>query len=76
MTDLLIRDVDDKLVEQLKKLAKSHGRSLQAELKQLIAGAAKYSMPEMRRCAEESLARYDNTKLPDSSKLIREDRDR
>ena len=39
MAQLLIRQLDDKLVERLKKQAKEHGRSLQSEVKTILEEA-------------------------------------
>ena len=39
MPDLLVRGVDDELVQALKKRAGAHGRSQEAELRAILAAA-------------------------------------
>ena len=39
MADLLVRGVDDALVQALKKRAGAHGRSQEAELREILAAA-------------------------------------
>ena len=39
MAQVLVRQLDDKLVERLKKRAKEHGRSLQLEVKAILEEA-------------------------------------
>jgi len=53
MPDLLVRGVDDDLVQALKKRAGAHGRSQEAELRAILA-AALLSLP--RRNLAELLA--------------------
>lgn len=47
MAKVIIEDLDQELIERLETLAKERGRSLQAELKQILEAAApKQSSPE------------------------------
>ena len=77
MTQILVRQLDDKLVERLKKRAKEHGRSLQSEVKTILEEAA----PDYEG-AWERIAKLKNTlnragrTFSDSTPLIREERDR
>lgn len=77
MTTLTIRNVDSKLVKQLKVQAKRNHRSLEAELreiiKQSIAPDVKSILREMRRIRAMTPRGRPQT---DSTLLIREDRDR
>jgi len=50
MADLLVRDVDDALVQALKKRAGAHGRSQEAELRAILAAALQ--SPPRRNLAE------------------------
>ena len=50
MADLLVRGVDDDLVQALKKRAGAHGRSQEAELRAILAAALQ--SPPRRRLAE------------------------
>lgn len=78
MANLTIRNVDNTVVERLKRNAKRNGRSLEAEVRELLRQAAE------RKTREELLAAADRiaamtpkgVKQTDSAELIREDRDR
>ena len=78
MANLTIRNLDDRVVERLKHKAKQNGRSLEAEVRELLKQAAD------RKTREELLAAADRiaamtpkgVKQTDSAELIREDRDR
>ncbi|HEX2528332.1 MAG TPA: hypothetical protein VHL31_18780 [Geminicoccus sp.] len=41
MATILVRNVDDWVVARLKELAKAHGRSMEAEVRAVLAEAAK-----------------------------------
>jgi antitoxin FitA len=79
MANLTIRNLDDAVVEALKARAKQHNRSLEAEVRQILADEA-----ERKRRLEERVARADRiaamtpkgVKQTDSTDLIREDRER
>ncbi len=74
MTDFLIRNLDPHVLDQLKKRAEQHGRSLQAEVHDTLKRSVRLSKAE-------SIARAEafRNQLPvsttDSTDLIREDRD-
>ena len=76
MANLLIRDLDDDVVNQLKVAAKAHGRSLQAEIHDALQRAGTRSLAETRRLSRRWMKRLRDTTLSDSTALIREDRDR
>jgi len=74
--DFLI-EIDDEAYERLKARAEGNGRSLEEEVRAILERAAdEYSLAE----AEEALARvralFAGQTLPDSTDLIREDRER
>lgn len=77
MAQVLVRQLNDKVVERLKKRAKEHGRSLQSEVKTILEEA----VPDYER-AWKRIAKFRKTleqsrrKFSDSATLIREDRDR
>ncbi len=77
MAQILIRNLDEKLVGRLKKQAKGHGRSLQAEAKRILEEAAPDYEEVWRRIdrLRNKLKRSGRT-FSDSAELIREDRDR
>ena len=78
MANLTIRNVEDSVVERLKSKAIQSGRSLEAELREVLRQAAN------RKSREEMLAAADRiaamtpkgVKQTDSAELLREDRDR
>jgi len=78
MANLTIRNLDDSVVIRLKEKAAQSGRSLEAELREILKQAA------TRRTRENLLAAADRiaamtpkgVKQTDSAELIREDRDR
>jgi plasmid stability protein len=77
MAQILIRHLDDKLVARIKKRAKAHGRSLQAEAKRILEEAAPDYEEVWKRIDRfrNKLKRSGRT-FSDSAELIREDRDR
>jgi len=78
MANLTIRNVEDSVVERLKDKAAQSGRSLEAEVREVLKQAAH------RRTREEMLAAADRIAAmtpkgvtqTDSAILLREDRDR
>ncbi|MFQ6018914.1 MAG: Arc family DNA-binding protein [Kiloniellaceae bacterium] len=77
MANLTIRNLDDAVVEKLKARAKAHHRSLEAELRALLSEAAsRPSREEFRKRAERIAAMTPDAEQTDSTKIIREFRDR
>ncbi|MFQ5618174.1 MAG: ribbon-helix-helix protein, CopG family [Rhodospirillales bacterium] len=77
MANLTIRNLDDKVVERLKKKAKDNGRSLEAELRELLKQAANRKSPEeLLAIADRISAMTPDVEQTDSTKIIREFRDR
>ena len=77
MAQVLVRQLDDKVVDRLKKRAKEHGRSLQSEVKTILEDA----VPDYERAWKriDSLRlrlKRSSRKFSNSADLIREDRDR
>ena len=77
MPDLLIRNLDPKVVSDLKRVASENGRSVQAEVQRILES-------EMRRRrlrdgfwerAAELRSRFEGPVQSDSTDLIRQDRD-
>ena len=78
MTDVLIRDLDDDVVDRLKVRAERNGRSLQAELKRLVEINARVSEEGFWKRVDD-LAEAINEPgktFTDSVELLREDRQR
>ena len=78
MANLSIRNVDDNVVERLKKKAKDNGRSLEAELRELLKQAANRKSPEELLAIADRISAMtpDDVEQTDSTKIIREFRDR
>lgn len=76
MANILLRDVDEDVLKHLKELAKTNGRSLQAEIQQILQDATVINMARTRRMSDKWLKRLANTTQSDSTDLIREDRER
>ena len=77
MANLSIRNVDDKTVAILKRRAKAHNRSLEAELRHILAGAARPSaVTDLAALAERIAALTPDIPQTDSTEMLREDRRR
>ncbi|MEK7678775.1 MAG: Arc family DNA-binding protein [Deltaproteobacteria bacterium] len=79
MAQVLVRDLDEEVVESLKRRAKQGGRSLQSEVKFILEQAAeepRVDMETARKICEEFRRRFKGRKFPDTVELIREDRER
>jgi plasmid stability protein len=78
MAQILIRNLSKKTVTGLKRNAKAHKRSLQAEAKLTLDDAVAYSvkMERARKSIDRLRRMFEGRTFPDSAELIREDRDR
>ena len=79
MAQILVRNMDEEVIERLKKRAKEDGRSLQTEVKSILEKAAyepRVDMETARKMCEEFRRKFKGRKFPDTVELIREDRDR
>jgi plasmid stability protein len=80
MAQILVRNLDEAVVQKLKERARREGRSLQAEVCGILARAAEepppMDMAEARRLMAEIRSRFKGRTFPDSAELIREDRER
>ena len=75
MANVLVRDLDDGVLRQLKAAAKAHGRSLQAEIHAVLQNASVRSLAETRRVSGLWLKRLRTSSHTDSAAMIRVDRD-
>ncbi len=78
MTNVLIRDVPEEVLNRLKIMAKSHNRSLQQELKVFLKNTVIQSSSEIFQKMSEirKKLRRKSIRFTDSTKLLREDRAR
>jgi plasmid stability protein len=75
MANVLVRDLDDEILKRLKGAAKAHGRSLQAEIHDVLHRASTRNLAETRRLSAKWLKRLRSSSQSDSAIIIREDRD-
>ena len=76
MAQVLVRQLDNKVVARLKKRAKEHGRSLQSEVKTILEEAVPdYEQAWKRIDALRSRLKRSGRTFSDSTELIREDRE-
>jgi antitoxin FitA len=76
MAQVLIRDLDPKLVDRLKDRAREHGRSLEAELRSILEWAASADLADARALAARIRRRLSGRRHSDSAALVAEDRRR
>ena len=75
MANLLVRNLDDDVLKELKAAAKAHGRSLQAEIHEVLRNASARRRAQTRGLSARWLKRLRGSTQSDSAALIREDRD-
>jgi plasmid stability protein len=76
MAQVVIRGLDAEVVEKLKERAQRSGRSLEAELRFVLRQAASEDYASARAAVERVRALFEGRRFTDSTKLVREDRDR
>ncbi len=78
MAQVLVRDLDEKVVKRLKARAVRRGRSLQVELKAILEQAARSDtdMARFKRLAAKMRRELAGRKHSDSGELQAEDRER
>jgi len=76
MAQVLVRQLNDKVIERLKIRAKEHGRSLQSEVKTILEEAVPDYEAAWKRITKfrKTLKKSGRT-FSDSATLMREDRD-
>lgn len=85
MTQLLLEDLNPALISQLENLARTHGHSLQEEIKCILQQSIRSQLRFRRTGGDRERARetvakvqamYARQAFSDSAELIREDRER
>lgn len=78
MATVTIRNIDESVVKKLKTQAKANNRSLEAELRELLSTEVRKreQMRRFRATAARIAAMTPDVPQTDSTRLIREDRDR
>ena len=73
MAQVLVRDLQAETVSRLKERARRHGRSLQAELKDLLENASRQSGLDARALADRVRRQLAGRSHSDSAELLAED---
>ena len=76
MGQLIVRNLDDRIIAALKTKAELRGHSLEQELRGILAEAAKPTVEDRRTLVDHIRAMTLSTPQTDSTILLREDRDR
>lgn len=80
MRQVIIRNLDDAVIDRLKAKAELHGHSLEQELREILSRAAPLSADEKVAIAARIRAlappTADGASLPSGEELVRADRDR
>ncbi|RMH32109.1 MAG: hypothetical protein D6690_14760 [Nitrospirae bacterium] len=76
MGQVIIRNLDNHIINTLKQRAKFHGRSLEEELRTILTTAVKLPAEERVRMSQTIRAMSPRRSKTDSTKLIRKDRER
>ena len=76
MAHILVRNVDEDLVAELKRQAEESGRSLEAEVREILAQSSRARRDAFIELADSFRARLGGPNEPNSADLIAEDRRR
>lgn len=76
MGQVIVRNLDDRIIAALKTKAEMRGHSLEQELRGILVEAAKPTIEDRRRLIDHIRAMTPSTPQTDSTILLREDRDR
>lgn len=75
MGDVLIRNLDERILARLKESSRRNGRSVQSEIKMILAEHTPMSMAEFAEVSRQWHERLAGQDWSDSTELIRADRD-
>jgi plasmid stability protein len=79
MAQIIVKSLEEELMDKLKNRARENGRSLQAEVKAILDQAMKEPGTDLaaaKRKIDAIRKELKGKRFPDSAELIREDRDR
>lgn len=76
MSQLLIRNLEDETIQQLKTRAKRHNRSLQGEVKLILEEIARQPDELPLAIAEQWQGYFARRSFSDSTEQVRQDRER
>jgi len=75
MGELILRDIDDRIIDGLRRRAARRGRRLEEEVREILATAARPTKEELLAEADRIRAMTPPGPHPLAEDLIREDRD-
>ena len=76
MAQILVRNLDEEIVEGLKRRAQSHGRSLQAEVREILEREAQFDPQAVLALLKKIRKSFKGRRFGDSARLIRSSRPR
>jgi plasmid stability protein len=76
MAQIIVRNLDDAVVDRLKARARTNDRSLEAEVRLILEQSSRVDTVQARQIVMERRKKLQGREFVDSLELIREDRDR
>jgi plasmid stability protein len=76
MAQIIVRNLDDAVVDRLKARARTNDRSLEAEVRLILEQSSRVDTVQARQIVMERRKKLQGREFVDSVELIREDRDR
>ena len=76
MAQILVRNLEDSLVDKLKQRAREHHRSLEGEVRRILVESVALDVGDFRRRSKTLRDRLAGRTLPDPAELIAYDRTR
>ncbi len=76
MGQVIVRNLDDNVVNMLKSRAARKGHSLEQELREILSAEAANDRKEFLKNLADLRAELGDREFPDAAEMIREDRDR
>ena len=76
MSQILIRNIGEDIIERLKARAKQSGRSLESEARLILERAAGVRFSDAPKISKQWRKRLSDRSFPNTATLIREDRAR
>jgi plasmid stability protein len=75
MGQVIVRQLDDEVIEEHRRQARARGVSLEQQLRDALSDAAQPSRAEVLARADALRARTKPGRFPSAAELVREDRD-
>lgn len=76
MAQILVRNLEDSVVDRLRRQARKHHRSLEGEVRQILVEAVMLDLDDFRRRSQALRDRLAGRTVPDPAELIASDRAR